>query len=397
MYSMESELLYQGECVPGMEFTPEALPIFAASAFTWGNVSEARKGYAEMRDDKNYGYNRSANPNRQALGEAISYLEGGEYTEICSSGMGAISATLFSCLKAGDHAVYGACCYGETLEIFSDVLANCGVESTPVNFSDMEAVKAAIRPNTKVLYCEICSNPNMDMADIDAAAKLAHENGALLIVDNTFTTPVALRPIEHGADLVINSLTKFLNGHSDCVQGSVTGKYEMVRRKIHNMASNFGTTGDAFSSWLVLRSMKTAEMRIKKQLKNAALLAAALEKDPHVKGVNHPSLKSFPQHETAVRMFGSEDMMTPMISIYVEEDLEKMDEFFNRLHFGHYVPSLGGVRTSLQHPVTSSHSHMPDEERRKVGVTPGMLRISVGCEEAEDLIADFTQALKAFD
>ena len=394
-YSTVSELLYQGDRVPHMELAPEAMPLFSTTAFSWRSLTDAQKAYAGIADGSNYTYIRTCNPNRACLAEAVSYLEGGEKSIICSSGMGAISSTLFTLLKPGDHVIYGACCYGETLDIMEKLLRKFGVETTPLSFDNMSDVEAAIKPNTKMIYTEVAANPCMNLADIPACAALAHRTGAWLVVDNTFTTPLAIRPLEMGADIVINSLTKFMNGHSDAIAGSVTASAELIDQ-ITPVNMYCGTPGDPFAAWMILRGIHTIGLRVPRQMDNAVKLAAALEKDPHVLKVNHPSLESFPQHELATRLFKG-NQMSAMMSILLPEDLGKVDEFIKRLHFAHYVPSLGGVRTSLQHPCTSSHGHMPDAERRKVGITPGMIRISVGIEEPDDLIADFTQALKAFD
>ena len=241
-----------------------------------------------MENGEDYTYIRTCNPNRDALAEAVSYLENGEKSLICSSGMGAITSTLLAILKAGDHVVYSDCCYGETLDVMQELLAKYGVESTAVRIKDAESVAAAIRPNTKLIYTEVVANPCMDVADIPALATLAHESGAMLMVDNTFTTPLAIRPLDMGADIVVNSMTKFLNGHSDVILGAVTAKRDLIQH-IHHVSMYCGTPSDAFSTWLVSRSIRTVDMRVKAQMKNAAALAAALEADPRVERVNHPS------------------------------------------------------------------------------------------------------------
>ena len=394
-YSITSELLYKGESIPGLSLNPEAIPLFETTAFTWKTLSEAKEAYSKISSAQDFTYIRTCNPNRQALAEVISYLENGEKSLICSSGMGAITSTLLTFLKPGDHVVYGSCCYGETLDVMQKLLTKFGVETTSVSFDNMADVESAVKPNTAIIYCEVAANPCMNLADIPACAELAHKNGAMLIVDNTFTTPLAIRPLDFGADIVINSMTKFINGHSDALVGSVTASAKLIDQ-ITPVSMYCGTPGDPFASWMIMRGIHTIGLRVPKQMSNAAKLAAALEQDPHVTKVNHPSLESFPQHELATRLFKG-DQMSAMMSIIVPEDLDKMDKFLGKLHFAHYVPSLGGVRTALQHPCTSSHGHTPDAERRKIGITPGMIRISVGIEDPEDLIADFTEALKAFD
>lgn len=386
-----TEALYKGERVEGMDLMPEALPLFAATAFNQRTLSDVRKVYG----DKGFTYIRCKNPNREALAEAVSYLEHGEATLILSAGMAAISTTLLHLLKAGDHVVCNADIYGETLNIMQDILPKFGIETTLVSFMETENIQKAMRPNTKIVYTEVVSNPCIRLADIPAAAKIAHAAGALLIVDNTFTSGINIKPIDMGADIVINSMTKFMNGHSDAIGGSITSTREMVDA-IDVDCRLFGTPGDPFDAWMILRGMRTIGLRVTKQSENAAKLARALEEDPHVLHVNHPSLESNPQHGLAKKLFHG-NRITGMLSFQVPEDMDKIDDFMGRLNFAHYAMTLGGYRSSLSHPVTSSHNHVPDDVRRAMGITPGLFRLSVGIEDAEDLIRDFKQALKAFD
>ena len=395
-YSTASEVLHCGDGVSTLKVSTEAMPLYATTAFTWKTLSEAEATYQRVEKGSDYTYIRTCNPNRDALAEVVTFLEKGEKSQVFSSGMGAISSTLLTLVKPGDHIIYSNCCYGETLDIITQLLEKFGVEATPVDFNCDQNIVDALRPNTSIIYTEVVANPCMGLANIPALAKIAHDNNALLIVDNTFTTPVAYQPLVHGADIVINSLTKFMNGHSDAIAGSVTGTKEMID-KIYHVGMFLGTPSTPTDSWLVLRGLKTLELRLPRQMSNAAKLAAALEKDPHVEKVLHPSLESHLRHDLATSMFDGNEKMCAMLSIVLPEDLAKMDDFMSRLHLAHYAPTLGGVRTTFQNPCTSSHRHNTDEERRAAGITPGLIRISVGCEDADDLIDDFTQALKAFD
>lgn len=395
-FSRETELLYTGDKVRGINISTETLPIFQTTAFTSHSLDEVMEKYEAMARGEAYSYIRTSNPNRTALADAITFLENGEASLICSAGMGAITSTLLATLQTGDHIVYSNCCYGESLDIMTDLFERFGVEVSAVNIDNLDEVQAAMRPTTKVVYTEVVANPLMKVADIDALAKLAHAGGAILMVDNTFTTPYAIRPLDYGADIVINSLTKFLNGHSDAMAGAVTSTKERIA-KIDPVSLYCGTPCDAFTSWLVYRSLKTADLRLRQQMENAAKLAEALERDPHVKAVYHPSLPSFSGHETAKKLFTNSSRMCAMLSFLVDEDYDKRNAFMKKLHFAHYAATLGGVRTTYQQPVLSSQAHVPDEVRRKMGITPGMVRVSVGIENSDDLIADFTNALKAFD
>lgn len=391
-FSEATQLLYEGDGINGCSLAPESMPIFLTTAFTMGDLDDVQNTY----DTKGYTYVRTRNPNRNSLGEAISYLEQGKQTLIFSSGMGAITTTYFSLLQPGDHFLANTNIYGETFDAINTLLKNYGVAIDYVDFGNLDAVKAAVRDNTKMLYTEVASNPTDCLADIASLAQIAHSAGALLMVDNTFTTPIAIKPLALGADIVINSLTKFINGHSDALAGSITVNDPALYDKIHTIRMLTGTSGCPFSSWLVYRGIHTLDLRVRKQMKNAALLAQALENHPAVIKVNHPSLPSYPQHELALKLFKNGESMTGMFSFEMPDDRGKINAFMNRLNLAHYAPTLGGVRTTLSHPLHSSHHHVPKAELQKMGISYGLMRVSTGIEDAEDLIADFTQALEVF-
>lgn len=390
-YSYTTQALYSGESVRGMGMTPETIPCFMTTAFTMRGFKEVQETYAS----KGYTYVRTRNPNRTALGEIISCLEGGEESLIFSSGMGAITSTLITLLKSGDHVICNANIYGETYSVMTEILSKCGVEVTFTDYQNTENIVKALRPTTKLIYSEVLSNPTLALVDLKSVAEIAHKNGALLMVDNTFTTPIAIRPMDFGADIVINSLTKFLNGHSDAIGGSVTATHALCD-KIQPVAMLLGTPGDPFSSWLIERGIHTASLRLPQAMHTAEKLARTLAAHKHVSRVNHPSLPEYPQKALADKMFGKNGYCA-MLSFIVPEDLDKIDEFMLALKFPRYAPTLGGLHTTLSHPVTSSHMGVPDETRRKMGITPGMIRVSVGIEDADDLTADFENALKVFD
>lgn len=388
-FSFETELVKQGAYINQLASNPETAPIYLTTAFNVEDLDDLQARY----DVKGFCYNRNRNPNRSALIELMTFLEKGENSIICSSGMAAISTTVLSIVKQGDHILSDRTLYGETIDIFSKVLSGYGVDVTYVDFTDLEQVKAEVRENTKIFYTETVSNPMISVVDIDAVADIAHANNSILIVDNTFMTPAAFRPIEHGADITINSLTKFANGHSDAVCGSVTGRADLIQNA-YNLQVLLGTSADAFTSWLVQRGMRTMSLRIEKQMSNAAKLAKALEESPYVLKVNHPSLKSHAQHELASRLFNN--VYGGMLSFVLPDNKEKINEFMRKLNLAHYAMTLGGYRTTLSHPVMSSHYDIPEEERLKMGITYGLIRVSVGIENADDLIEDFLQALEVF-
>lgn len=387
-----TELLYRGDKAAGVTITPEAIPLFLTSAFTLGDLDDVQNTY----DEKGFTYIRTRNPTRNALAEAVSYLEQGAYSLIFSSGMGAITTTYFALLSPGDHFIGNTNIYGETFDAIQHLVKRYGIEVDLVDFRDFEAVKKAIKPNTKMLYAEVASNPTDILVDVEEIANIAHAAGALFMVDNTFTTPIAIKPILCGADIVINSLTKFINGHSDALAGSITTNSKEIHDRIHEIRMLTGTSGSPFCAWQVLRGLHTIDLRVRKQMKNAARLAKALDTHPAVLKVNHPCIESNPQYALAKKMFRDEESSTGMLSFEMPDNKEKINAFMNRLQLAHYAPTLGGIRTTLSHPLHSSHHHMSKEELDEMGISYGLMRVSVGIEDEEDLIKDFLQALDVF-
>lgn len=392
--SMETEYLYRGDHIDGVDFRPESIPIFMTTSFTMDNLYDVENRYAEG----GYTYIRTNNPTRDALGEVITYLEKGKATDIFSSGMGAITSSLLTVVEPGDNVIYNNFIYGETYNVMDEILKDkMHAEIKKISFDNIEDVRAAVNEKTKVIFAEVVSNPTMKLADIPALAEIAHSVGAYLIVDNTFTTPFSVRPLEMGADIVINSLTKFLNGHTDVAGGSVTVNDEELLKKIHHMSMLCGTPADPFISWMILRGLHTAALRIPRQMENALKLARALENHPLIAGVNHPGLESNPQIELSRRLGGENGVGCALLSIYLPDDIDRISAFMDRLQFAKYAPNLGGIKTTLSHPISSSHRFVPEEARLAMGITHGLMRISVGTENADDLIRDFTEALKVFE
>lgn len=387
-FSRETEILNQGAYLKGRAETPETAPIYLTTAFNVKDLDDLEDTYAVQ----GYTYIRTRNPNRNALAELVTYLEKGENSLICSSGMAAISTALLSVLEHGDHVLSDQTLYGETIDLLKG-LSKFGMSVTFVDFTNLDEVKRAIQPHTKILFTETIANPMMTVVDIEALAGIAHGAGAKLVVDNTFTTSLVIRPIEKGADITINSLTKFANGHSDVSMGSITSTLETIK-KAYNLQVLLGTTANPFDAWMCQRGMRTMDLRVQKQMDNAAKLALALEEHPCVLKVHHPSLETHPQHQLARNQF--ENGFGGMLSVELPGDRAQMNAFMRRLNIVHYAMTLGGYRTTISHPVTSSHYAIPEEERLKMGITFGLLRISVGIENADDLIADFYQALEVF-
>jgi Cystathionine beta-lyases/cystathionine gamma-synthases len=391
-YRTDTEVLYQGTSPQGIIRNPETPAIYPSTAYILDDMED----YVFADNGGRYYYNRSANPNRDELGAAISFLEKGEKTLICSSGMAAISTVLLSLLKSGDHVVMSKAIYGETIELVQMIITGFDIEVTFADFTDPEEVKKAVKANTKMFYTEIIANPLTLITDLDAIAAIAGENNILTIVDSTFTTPFVYRPLEHGADLVLHSMTKYFGGHSDITGGCITASTELIDR-IYPKYLLLGCCLDPVSSWMTLRSIKTMSMRVRTQNQNAVKIAQALAQDPHVKAVYHPSLPDHPHHELASRIFDTDYGYGAMLSFCLEDDHEKVAKFMKSLKLICYLGTLGGMRTTFTHPRTAFVNNFSGEELDRMGLAEGLIRISVGAEDSRDLIADFTQALAAMD
>jgi cystathionine gamma-synthase len=390
-YSSITEILYKGADISGSSMHPEAPPICPSTAYIMADMDEY--DYVNAGNG-GYFYSRTANPNRDSLAELISYLENGENSIICSSGMAAISTALLTFSNCGDHIVASSSIYGETIELFNDMLSRFGIDITYVDFCDIEAVKNSVRPNTRIFFTEIISNPLITVIDIEKIVDTAHKSGILVMVDSTFTTPLVIKPLDFGVDIVIQSLTKFYNGHSDVTAGSITSSAELCKT-MYSSQLRLGCCLDPNSSWLALRGIRTMGLRVSKQIENAQLLAEALSKHPNVYRVNYPGLKCHPQHELAERLF--DHGYGAMISFCVDDSREKVNAFMHKLKLVKYLGTLGGYRTSIAHPATAFRFDFSKEELIEMGMSEGLIRISVGIEDINDLIYDFTQALEVFE
>ena len=388
--SFDTELLHTGAYAdPAKVQHPESMPVYLTTVFNVEDLEELRV----IRETKSFNYNRTRNPNRTALQDIMTRLENGEASLCVSSGMAAISTALLTELKAGDHIITDKTLYGEVFDLFNQIMHKYGIENTVLDITNIEEVKASIRPNTKIIYTESASNPMTTVCDIKKIADLAHSYGIKVFVDNTFMTPYAFRPLEFGADVVINSLTKFCNGHCDAVAGSITGPEKFIN---DCLASQWvlGNGLDGLSAYLCQRGLRTLSLRMEKAMSNATKLAKALESNPYVKAVFHPSLESHQDHDIAVKQFG--ENFGAMLSFDVIDDsVEKTNKFLRSLNIVHYAASLGGIRTTLSVPSNSSHRMVPKEDRLACGITDSLVRVSVGCENIDDIIAEFSNALEA--
>jgi cystathionine gamma-lyase/cystathionine beta-lyase/cystathionine gamma-lyase/homocysteine desulfhydrase len=357
-------------------------PLYATSTY----VQTHQEGVpGEVRFD----YSRTINPTRLALEANVAALEGGKFGRAFASGMAAID-TIVRMLSAGDHVVCGSNVYGGTFRLFDKVLARQGLEFSFVDTADLNNIEAAWQSNTKMLYVETPTNPMMTLTDIESAAGMAHAKDALFVVDNTFMSPVLQQPLALGADIVVHSTTKFLNGHSDSVGGVAVTASAEIDEQLGFLQNSIGGVMSPWDAWLVLRSTKTLVVRMKAHDEAGRKMAEWLDAHPKVKKVHYPGLKSHPQHELAAKQmngFGS------MISFEIGDSLDDTRRFLGEVRLCALAESLGGVETLISHPATMTHGSVPPEDRDKLGISDGLVRISVGLEDLEDLQADLERAL----
>lgn len=375
--SLDTRLVHDGEPSPRVDGAV-AMPIFQTAMYEFRDAGD------ELR------YIRYGNsPNHRALGRLLASAAGAEAATVAGSGMAAISAALLAVLSAGDHLLAQRELYGGTHSLLADDLPELGIEVDFVDGDDPASWEAALRPETRALYVETISNPLMQVPDLDAAVEFADQHDLVSLVDNTFATPVNYRPVEHGFDLSLHSATKYLNGHSDLVAGAVAGSRALVAR-VEKKLSRLGGALDPHACVLLHRGLKTLALRVARQNDTALRLARALEAHPAVDRIHYPGLEAHPAHDRAARRFAGFGGMLSFEPAGGESAARRVVE---SVSLPVIAPSLGGVETLLTRPATTSHASMPADERRAVGITDGLLRVSVGIEGADDLVADFQQAL----
>jgi len=357
-----------------------AVPIYPTSTY----VQE------EIGKHKGYEYARVSNPTRDRLETNLAALEGGTSSRVFASGMAAINA-IMTMLKSGDHVVAGHNLYGGTPRLFNNVFVNFGMTFTYVDTSDVKSVERSLQKNTKLIFVETPTNPLMELCDLRAISDLAHQRGIEVVVDNTFMSPYFQRPIELGADMVVHSTTKFLNGHSDGLGGVVVCTKPEQSEKLAYLQKAAGAILSPFECWLILRGVKTLAARMVQHDSNGRKVADYLSKHKKVKKVFYPGLPDHPQHELAKKQmsgFGS------MIA-FETGSLDNANKMLRKVRVCSLAESLGGVETLISHPATMTHAAVGEEGRRKIGITDGLVRISVGIEDVDDILADLEQALAA--
>jgi cystathionine gamma-lyase/cystathionine beta-lyase len=376
--NFETIAIHAGER-PDKAYGAVSPPIYQTSTYAFADVG---KTYG-------YDYSRTANPTRKVLEDTIAGLEGGKAGFAFATGMAA-ETTVIHLLKAGDHVISGDDIYGGTYRLFENVMRPLGLDFTYVRMDRRANIEKAIRPNTRMIWIETPSNPLLNIVDIEMVADVARKHKILTAIDNTFASPYLLRPIEYGIDLVVHSTTKYLNGHCDVVGGAVVTTTDELTQKVQFLLNAMGTCASPFDCWLVLRGIETLPVRMRQHEANARAIANHLNKHPAVTRVYYPGLPTHPGHDIAKRQmkgFGG------MVSFNLRGGLEAATSFQKKIKIFALAESLGGCASLADHPGTMTHASMPKDVRKKVGITDDLIRLSIGLENADDLIEDLDRAL----
>jgi cystathionine beta-lyase/cystathionine gamma-synthase len=376
---METKLVHAGEPEPKIQGAV-SMPIFQSSTFEYA-------GETSYHDIKYIRLNNT--PNHLALGQKLAALENAEAAVVMSSGMAAITTTLLTFLSAGDHFLTQECLYGGTHDFLTKDLISLGISFDFIDGDDPDSWEQKLRPNTRVFYVETMTNPLLQVADLQAVSAFARAHDLVSMIDNTFASPINFRPPEWGFDLSLHSATKYLNGHSDIVAGIVIGRSDLVEQVTHKL-NHLGGSLDPHACFLLHRGMKTLAVRMRYQNESAFKIAGYLESHPAVRSVNYPGLERHPNHRRARELF---DGFSGMLSFELEGGADEADRLIQNMVLPTSGPSLGGVETLITRPVTTSHALMSPEDRRASGISDSLVRLSVGLEATEDLIADFERAL----
>jgi len=366
-------------------------PLFLTSTFVF--TPEKMERYLAGDKKGIFTYGRSRNPTQNSFQQKIAALEGAEAALATGSGMAAISLAIFGLVHPGDHVISCNTVYGGTYGLFTKIFKDFKIDVTFVPDLSDDQLSRALKPNTKIIYMESILNPTMEVPDIPAAVDFAKKHGLKTIVDNTFTTPYIFRPMEIGVDIVVHSTTKYINGHGDHIGGVIAGKADFIESIRNGIYQELGPVPSPFACWLGLRGLKTLHLRMRQHCENALALAKWLESNQAVEKVIYPGLESHPQHGLANSLF--KHGYGGMVSFIVNGGLKEAQAVINNLKMAYYAVSLGDLDTLVEHPATMTHGKIAPEERLKMGVPDNMIRVSVGIEEIEDIIADFDNALKS--
>jgi O-succinylhomoserine sulfhydrylase len=371
------------------EYQEHSEALFLTSSFCFDSAELAEEGFAHA--DKGFIYSRFTNPTVSMFQDRLAALEGGEACIATSSGMSAILTMAMAHLQAGDHVICSRSVFGATIQLFTNILGRFGITTSYADLSDTKSWQAAVQPNTKLFYLETPSNPLTEIADIRAISKIAKKAGALFAVDNCFCTPALQKPLALGADVVIHSATKYLDGQGRVVGGAIVGSKEFVMGKVFPYVRTAGPTLSAFNAWIFLKGLETLELRMKQQSQNALALAQWLEKQAGVERVFHPGLKSHPQHALAKRQ---QKDGGAILSFILKGGKKAAFKLINQTKICSITANLGDTRTTITNPATTTHCRVSPEARQAAGITDGLVRIAVGLENINDLKNDLIGGLK---
>jgi len=363
--------------------------IFLTQGFVYDSAEQAEARFVKAGEDE-FIYARYGNPTVAMFEDRIASLEGVEAGFATASGMAAVNGALMALVRAGDHIVSSRALFGSCLYILEDVLGRFGVEITLVDGRDLEAWKAAVRPGTKLVFCESVSNPTLEVIDLKAVADIAHANGALLVVDNVFATPIFSYAAEAGADLIVYSSTKHIDGQGRCLGGVILGKREIVRGPVETYLKHTGGAMSPFNAWVMLKSLDTMDLRVRAQTATAQALAEGIEGHAAVGRVLYPGLKSHPQHALAMAQAGNGGTV---MAIDLKGGKEAAFRFLNALEIFTISNNFADSKSIVTHPATTTHQRLPQAQKDLLGITPGLIRLSCGLEDTDDLLADVLQAL----
>ena len=365
--------------------------IFLTQGFVYDSAEAAEARFLQAGPDE-FIYARYGNPTVAMFEERIAAIEGAEDAFATASGMAAVNGALTAMLKAGDHVVSSRALFGSCLYILEEVLTRYGVEVTFVDGTDLAQWRAAIRPGTRAVFLETVSNPTLEVIDLASVADLAHAAGATVIVDNVFATPVFTRALDHGADVVIYSATKHIDGQGRALGGVILGTRDFVRKTVEPYLKHTGGAMSPFTAWIMLKGLETLDLRVRAQAATARALAEALEGDARLARVLYPGLASHPQHAVAASML---EQGGTVLALDITGGKEAAFRVLNALEVVTISNNLGDAKSIATHPATTTHQRLPDDQKAALGITPGLVRLSVGLEDAEDLLADLRQALDA--